>query len=81
MVAIILVCVPLADAEKLNVTQLLSIPTGLLLFLVLWETFGSLQRGARPVESWKYEKPSRNEAEDRRRADDGQNEEICKIDE
>ena len=51
MVAIILACIPLA--RELNPTQLLSIPTGLLLFLVIWETVGSLEREARPIESWK----------------------------
>jgi len=51
LVSIILACVSLAG--DLNPTQLLSIPTGLLLFLVIWETIGSLERGARPFESWK----------------------------
>lgn len=51
MVAITLACVPLA--QNLNSTRLLSIPTGLLLFLVIWETLGSLECGARPIESWK----------------------------
>lgn len=51
MVAITLAIVPLA--KDLDPTQLLSIPTGLILFLVIWETLGSLERGARPVESWK----------------------------
>lgn len=48
--AIILACVPLA--ESLNVTQLLSIPTGLILFIVVWETVGSLARHSLLVESW-----------------------------
>jgi hypothetical protein len=51
MVAIILACVPLANG--LDPTQLLSLPTGLLLCLVIWETVGSLERQARPIESWK----------------------------
>lgn len=50
-VAAILACVPLA--KDLNPTQLLSIPTGLILFPVIWETLGSLERGVRPIESWK----------------------------
>jgi hypothetical protein len=49
--AIIFACIPLA--KELNSNQLLSIPTGLLLFLVIWETVGSLEREARPIESWK----------------------------
>lgn len=49
--AIILATVPLA--KGLNSTQLLSIPTGLILFILLWETIGSLKRDFDIAESWK----------------------------
>jgi hypothetical protein len=78
-VAIILACIPLAD--DLNVTQLLSIPTGLILFLVVFETIASLERGARPVESWRYIKPSSGESLDAPTAGKVQDPEGSKIDE
>jgi hypothetical protein len=34
-------------------TWVLKNATGLLLFLVIWETVGSLEHEARPIESWK----------------------------
>ncbi|KAF2092439.1 hypothetical protein NA57DRAFT_50195 [Rhizodiscina lignyota] len=49
--AITLAAVPLADS--LNVTQLLSIPTGLILFIVVWETIGALKRCSNIFESWR----------------------------
>jgi hypothetical protein len=49
--AVILACIPLA--KGLEPTQLLSIVTGLFLFIVIWETIGSLERCATLVESWK----------------------------
>jgi hypothetical protein len=57
--AIILACIPLAD--NLDPTQLLSVVTGLFLFLVIWETIGSLERCAKLVESWKDEQITEEE--------------------
>lgn len=60
--AIILACIPLA--ENLDPTQLLSVVTGLFLFIVVWETVGSLERCAKLVESWKDESMDEDEAMD-----------------
>ncbi|OCK84572.1 hypothetical protein K432DRAFT_344825 [Lepidopterella palustris CBS 459.81] len=52
VVALVLALLPLASPERLDPTQLLSITAGLFVFLVLWETVGSLERGAGIFEPW-----------------------------
>ena len=49
--AVTLACLPLA--KGLDETQLLSTVTCVILFLVIWESLGSLERGVHMIESWK----------------------------
>jgi low temperature requirement protein LtrA len=52
VVAIILVLLPITSKEQLNPVQLLSIVMALFAFVVIWETVGGLQKGARVYEKW-----------------------------
>lgn len=52
VVAIILVLLPITSKEQLNPVQLLSAVMALLAFVVIWETVGLLQKGARVYEKW-----------------------------
>ena len=52
VVAIILVLLPITSKEQLNPVQLLSIVMALFASVVIWETVGGLQKGARVYEKW-----------------------------
>jgi low temperature requirement protein LtrA len=52
VVAIILVLLPITSTEQLNPVQLLSIVMALFAIVVIWETVGGLQKGARVYEKW-----------------------------
>ena len=50
--AIIVILLPLASSEDLSDTGLLSIAAAVSAFTVVWETAGSLEKGACTFESW-----------------------------
>lgn len=50
--AIILVLLPLSSEEHLDSTGLISIGAAISAFVVIWETVGSLEKGACVFESW-----------------------------
>ena len=52
VVAIVLVLLPITSKEQLNPVQLLSAVMALFAFVVIWETVGGLQKGARVFEKW-----------------------------
>ena len=56
VVAIILVLLPLTK-EALNATKLMGIIVALFGFLVVWETFGGLLKGASVLEPWSNRHP------------------------
>lgn len=53
LAAIIYALLPLASEEHLSETALISAGAGISAFVVIFETIGSLERGASIVESWK----------------------------
>ena len=65
MSAIIVVLLPLAGSEDLSDTALLSIAAAISAFTVVWETAGSLEKGACTFESWH----DRDEIDSRERGD------------
>jgi low temperature requirement protein LtrA len=52
VMAVILVLLPITSTEQLNSVQLLSVVMALFAFVVVWETVGGLQKGARVYEKW-----------------------------
>jgi low temperature requirement protein LtrA len=60
-VAIVLVLLPITTKEQLNPVQLLSIVMALFAFVVIWETVGGLQNGARVYEKWEGRNMPREE--------------------
>lgn len=60
VVAIILVLLPITNKEQLNPVQLLSVVMALFAFVVIWETVGGLQKGARLYEKWEGRNMSRD---------------------
>ncbi|MCJ1328824.1 hypothetical protein MMC10_005501 [Thelotrema lepadinum] len=50
--ALIVVLLPLASSEQLSDTGLLSIAAAVSAFTVVWETAGSLEKGACTFENW-----------------------------
>lgn len=50
--AIVYALLPLSTPEQLNTTALVSIGAAISAFVVIWETIGGLECGARPFESW-----------------------------
>ena len=61
VVAIILVLLSITSKEQLNPVQLLSIVMALFAFVVIWETVGGLQKGARAYEKWEGRNMPREE--------------------
>jgi low temperature requirement protein LtrA len=61
LVAIVLVLLPITSKEQLNPVQLLSIVMALFAFVVIWETVGGLQKGARVYEKWEGRNMPREE--------------------
>lgn len=52
VVGIVLVLLPLTNADEFNPTKLLSTVMGLFAFVTIWETIGGLTRGAKIWEPW-----------------------------